>query len=157
MTKGNSSSLSQFPGAPSDLSLPLFEKNSSTDHAPGSLNDDSLVRAVITDAIKRCRKGREQIAEDMQRLLGVPVTARMIGSFTSESKELHRWPGAWDRAFCFATGDFRLLCCRVEAAGFHVITRAEAELLELGKEHLRRKRASENVELLEKRLLGVDL
>jgi hypothetical protein len=156
MKKGNSLH-SQFAADVSHLSLPLFEQNSSIVQAAGSLNDDSMVRSIITDAIKRCGKSREQVADEMQNLLAIPVTARMITSFTSESKELHRWPGAWDRAFCAATGDFRLLRCRVEAAGFHVITKAEAELLELGRQFLLQKRSAEQVAVLEKRLAGVQL
>lgn len=127
------------------------------DADPGSFNDDSLVRGVITASIKRSRKSREEIADRMAILLGVAVTARMLTSFTAESKELHRWPGAWDRAFCEATGDDTLLRCRVELAGFHVVNDTEFELLSLGREYLRQKRASEEVELLEKRLRGVAL
>jgi hypothetical protein len=138
-------------------SLPLFQQTSSIEPPPGSLNDDTLVRGIVTESIKRCQKSREQVADEMQRLLGVTVTARMITSFTSESKELHRWPGAWDRAFCIATGDFRLLRCRAEAAGFKVITEIEAELLELGRQYLRRKRADEEAAMLEKRLAGMEL
>jgi hypothetical protein len=139
------------------MSLPLFDQNSSIKPLPGSLNDDSLVRGLVTDAIKRSGKSREQIADEMQSMLAVPVKARMIASFTAESKELHRWPGAWDRAFCAATGDFRLLYSRVELAGYKVITQTEAELLDLGREFLREKRAAEHVALLEKRLSGVEL
>jgi len=139
------------------VALPLFAENSSTNALPGSLNDDSLVRETITDAIKRSGKSREQIADEMTRTLGLQVTARMISSFTSETKELHRWPGAWDRAFCAAVNDNRLLFCRVEKAGFRPIDAAECDLLELGREFLREKRARENVALLEKRLQGFDL
>jgi hypothetical protein len=139
------------------MSLPLFGESSSINSLPGSLNDDLLVREVITEAIKRSNKSREQIAEEMTRSLALSVTARMITSFTAESKELHRWPGAWDRAFCAAAGDTRLLFCRVEAAGYKVVDATEASLLDLGREYLRQKRAAEKVSMLERRLQGVDL
>ncbi len=150
---------SRFQSAASVLntSLPLFQENSSIQQRPGSLNDDSLVRGIITDAIKHCGKSREQIADEMQRLLAIQVTARMITSFTAESKELHRWPGAWDRAFCIATGDFRLLCCRVEAAGMKVITESESQLLEIGRQYLIQKRSEQSIALLERRMAGVEL
>ena len=154
--KAKSSQPQSPPPVPSE-SLPLFAKNFSIDIVPGSLNDDLLVRETITEAIKRSSKSREQIADEMTRTLGLAVTARMISSFTAESKELHRWPGAWDRAFCAAVGDNALLFCCVERAGFKVINSAEVDLLELGREFLRQKRASENVALLEKRLQGFDL
>lgn len=154
---GINSSRSQSSAGTSSVSLPLFDQRFSIDQLPGSLNDDSLVRGLISDAIKRSGKSREQIADEMQDALAVAVTARMIASFTAESKELHRWPGAWDRAFCAVTGDFRLLRCRVELAGYIVITQTESELLNLGREYLRQKRASENVALIERRLAGVEL
>lgn len=135
----------------------MFEQNSSSNVADGSLNDDLLVREVVTAAIKRSDKSREQIAEEMSRTLGVRVTARMLTSFTSESKELHRWPGAWDRAFCHAVKDTQLLVCRVERAGFWVIEKDEYDLLALGREYLRQKRASEKVALLERQLAGLEL
>jgi len=138
-------------------SLALFEHLSSIDVPPGSLNDDLTVREVVTEAIKRSGKSREQIAEEMSRTLGVPVSARMITAYTSESKELHRWPGAWDRSFCMAVQDNRLLFCLVELAGFRVIDSTEVDLLELGRETLRQERASEKAALLRKRLQGVEL
>jgi hypothetical protein len=156
MTTGNSSR-PQSAAILSPVSLPLFQEDSSINVPPGGLNDDLLVREVITESIKRSGKSREQIAEEMTRTLGIPVTARMITSFTSESKELHRWPGAWDRSFCMAVSDTRLLFCCVELAGFRVIDATEAELLDLGREYLRQKRSSEKVALLERRLQGVDL
>jgi hypothetical protein len=123
----------------------------------GTLNDESMVRAVVTASIKRSGKSREQIADEMTGLLGIAVTARMITAFTAECKELHRWPGGWDRAFCAATGDNRLLTCRVEAAGFRVITAEEEKLLELGRAYLRRKRAEKSMSAIEQDFDGVDL
>jgi len=127
------------------------------DATPGALNDDSMVRGIITDAIKRCGKSREQIADEMSDALALPVTARMIASFTAESKELHRWPGAWDRAFCQVTGDERLMVFRIERSGLHVINDSEKDLLELGRQFLIRNQADEQIALLQKRLHGVAL
>jgi hypothetical protein len=150
---------SRFQSCPDSVpkSLALFRKESASNCVPGALNDDLLVREVISDAIKRSEKSREVIADEMSRSLAIQVTARMISSFTAESKELHRWPGAWDRAFCAATGDTRLLFCRVELAGYHVIDDEEADLLELGREMLRQKRAAEKIAMLERGLQGMEL
>lgn len=147
----------QFSSSVTAKSLPLFQKNSGRDAAPGSLNDDSLTRRVITIGIKRSGKSREQIADAMSIYLGLKVTARMLACFTAESKELHRWPGAWDRAFCAATGDDALLKCRAEAAGYRLIRDDEIYLLELGRHFLRRKRADAEVEILERRLAGSEV
>lgn len=129
----------------------------SIDNTPGALNDDSLVRGIITSSIKQSGKSREQIAEEMSESLAVQVTARMITSFTAESKELHRWPGAWDRAFCQATGDHRLLIFRVERSGLHVINDDEHDLLELGRQYLLRNQADDQIVRLQRRLRGVAL
>ncbi len=124
---------------------------------PGSLNDDLLVRSVVTRSIKLSGKSRAHIADEMSELLALNVTERMITSFTAESKELHRWPGAWDRAFCHATGDNRLLYCRLQAAGLRVITQEEEKLLEIGRQYLRRKHAEKRISSLELDFDGVDL
>ena len=62
-----------------------------------------------------------------------------------------------DFAFCRATGDDRLLACRVEMAGMQVIDSEEADVLELGRQYLIRKHADEQIALLEARLRGVAL
>lgn len=93
----------------------------------------------------------------MTQLLGTRVTEKMLNAFTGESKQSHRWPAAWDRAFCRVTGDDVLLVCRVLAAGLFVITPEQKDLLELGCEYLRQQRANEKVASLEKRLAGVEL
>jgi hypothetical protein len=123
---------------------------------PGSLNDDLLVRSTISDTFRACDKSRAQIADLMSELLGVRVTEKMLNSYSSIAMQPNRFPAAWDRAFCHATGDDTLLRCRAELAGYQVITQQEGELLELGRQYLRRKRADEQAALLERRLMGVE-
>ena len=64
---------------------------------------------------------------------------------------------AWQCAFCRAVGSDLLLNAVVEAGGYKIIRNEEIQLLELGREFLRQKRASETISMLEKRLQGVDL
>ncbi len=130
-----------------------------TEHPPeaGSLNDGNMIRAIITEAIRKSPKSREEIGEEISRLVGERVSIRMLNSYTSEAAEQHRWPSQYTRAFCYVVEDWTLLRCIVERAGFHLITQAEGELLELGREYLKQKRASEQLQLLEKRLGGLDL
>jgi hypothetical protein len=135
-------------------SAPLFDRRSVTSQ---DFNDDALVRQAITRAIRACTKSREQIAEAMTVMLGTRVTVAMLNNFSAEAKQQHRWPAAWDRAFCQATGDDTLLVCRVQAAGLFVIDRTDFQLLELGREYLRQKRARERAEILEAGLRGVEL
>ncbi len=149
-----SSSRTQSAAENPTLSLPLFEQKNGNERA---LNDDSLVREILVSAIKSSGKSREQIADEMSVHLGVRVTERMITSFTAESKEFHRWPGAWDRAFCLSTHDDRLLRFRAELSGLKVIGQEESALLELGRQYLLQKRAAEKISQLERQLAEVQL
>jgi hypothetical protein len=133
----------------------LFEEASGV--VPGSLNDASVVRAALADAIRKCGKSRETLAEEMSRLTGTEVTVRRLNAFTAESREDYRFPAELARAFCAATGNYTLLRNQAEMAGFRVVTKTEFELLRLGREYLRQKRANDNVALIERSLQGVDL
>jgi serine/threonine protein phosphatase PrpC len=121
---------------------------------PGSLNDSHMIRAILVDAIRRCGKSREVIAEEMTYLVGREITERQLNGFTAESKEDYKFPAELDRAFCMVVGDTRLLTCRVERAGMHVITDDEKLLLELGRQHLRRNQAAEQIQIIERQLNG---
>lgn len=124
---------------------------------PGSLNDDLPIRAAVSSSIRRSDRSREQIAESMTEALGTRVTAVMLNTYTAASGSANRLPAAWVRAFCDAAGSDLLLEVLAEAAGYRLIRGEEIELLELGREWLRQKRASQQVEMLEKRLSGVEL
>jgi hypothetical protein len=121
------------------------------------MNDAALIRSIVADAIRKSSKSRAQIAEEMTYLVGREITERMLNGFTADSRDDYRWPAELDRAFCEATGDDRLLRCRVELAGYRVISQQEAEILELGRQYLMRQRAADNLAALEKRLGGVAL
>ncbi len=163
---GNSS-YQQHPAAASAMSLDKarqsFTPNQPTLFSdefppnPGSFNDENLVRSIITESITNSAKSRDQVADEMTLLVGSRVSIRMLNSYTSEAAEQHRWPTQYTRAFCYVVQDWTLLRCIVERAGFHMITRQEHELLELGREYLKQKRANDNVQLLEQRLRGVEL
>ncbi|HTV54151.1 MAG TPA: hypothetical protein VMI06_04470 [Terriglobia bacterium] len=114
-----------------------------------SCDDDSTVRGILTDAMRRCAKSRAQIADELSVLVGCPVTEGMLNAFTAQSRKGHRWPSAWDRAFCHVTGDLRLIREKVERAGFKVIDREDAEYLEIGKQYLAQKHAAEELSRLE--------
>jgi hypothetical protein len=127
------------------------------EHAPGSLNDVYLVRDVIRSSMKSSGLSRAAIADRMSFLSGMRVTERMLHAFTAASKEVHRFPSELERAFCAAVGDDQLLICRAQLNGHVFIDAAEAGLLELGREYLRQKRASEKIARLEAGLQGVEL
>lgn len=130
----------------------LFEQYDNV--APGSINDAAMVRAILTDSIKKSGKSRDEIAEIMSGLTGTEVTVRRLNAFTAESREDFRFPIELARAFCMATRDFALLRHLIEAAGFRVVTKTEFDVLRLGHEYLTHKRSAENMALLEARLTG---
>jgi hypothetical protein len=107
--------------------------------------------------MRRSEKSRDQVAEEITKLVGEKVTVRMLNSYTSEAAEQHRWPLQYTTALCFVLDDWTLLRAVVEKSGFYVITAAEKELLDLGAEYLKQKRASEKMDTLEKRLRGIEL
>lgn len=112
--------------------------------------DAMALRICITREIKRSKKSREQIAAEMSKSLNEKITARMITAFTADSKELHRWPGQYDIAFCEAVGNYRLLSERVKRAGFRMVGLNEERLIRIGK-------AWEQKTQAEKILAGVEL
>ena len=124
---------------------------------PGSFNDESVVRGIVTQVIRSNRKSREQIAEEMSFLLGDRITVRMLNSYTSEAAEQHRWPLQYTRAFCQVVEDWSLIRCITERSNLHLISDDETRLLDLGRQYLRRKRADAAIADLEKQLEGIDL
>jgi hypothetical protein len=124
---------------------------------PGSGLDASLVRTALVEAIRACGKSRAQLADEMSLLTGTEVTVRRLNAFTAASREDYRFPAELLRAFCFATGSFLLLRRLVEQSGFSMITLAERDLLNLGRECLKRDRSTKKVSMLKRRLEGFDL
>jgi hypothetical protein len=124
---------------------------------PGAFNDSELVRGVLMLAIKRSGKSRAQLADEITHLTGRELTEISLNKYTAPSRSDYRWPAELDRAFCYATGDDTLLRCRVELAGYLVITKEEAKLLDLGRQYLVRKRSAETIDMLERSLQGVEI
>jgi hypothetical protein len=122
--------------------------------APGSHNDAGLIRRVLVEAIRASGLSREQIADEMARLVGRRITARMLNGYTAESQEDALFPAELTRAFCSATGDDQLLRCMAELHGLHVIEAEDAELVALGRAFLQRTQADEKISFLERRLYG---
>ena len=77
----------------------------------------------------------------------------MLNSFTAESKENHRWPLAWTRAFCQVTGDWRLLRALTERAGYQLITTKQVRLLRLAEQLVARESSDRGLRLLLEQML----
>ena len=120
---------------------------------PGAGDDDAMVRAILTDTIKHCPKKRLQIAEELGAAVNRQITEAMLNSFTAESKENHRWPLAWTRAFCQVTGDWRLLRALTERAGYQLITTKQVRLLRLAEQLVARESSDRGLRLLLEQML----
>ena len=125
--------------------------------SPGCMDDAALVRETVARSIRKCHKSRSQIADEITRLTGRKLKEGSLNNFTARARSDYRWPAELDRAFAAVTGDDAILRCRAELAGYHLVDDGEYELLSLGREYLRQKRAGQQLELLAKRLAGVDL
>lgn len=99
----------------------------------GSFNVDARVRALLSDALKRCPVSREVVAGKMSELLGVEITKSQLDSWTAESKENHRFPFVYAAAFCEAAGDVEILRLTAELAGCYLLKGEDALLTELGR------------------------
>jgi len=160
MTKGSSSPNQSGAPAPS-LSLgnppqKIHNLQPRFDFDAASPNDDGLIRGVISQSVRFSEKSREQIAEEMAGLLGVRVTEKMLNTYSAESMIEYRLPAAWLRAFCYAVDSDALLRAIAQAGGYYLITAEEKGLLDLGREYLRQKRASEKIALIEAGLRGME-
>src|SRR6266704_98967 len=135
------------------MSMPKFEEkigqasidDPSDGVIPGSYDDDAVTRGLLVDAIRKCEKSREQIAERMSWLLARTVTASMLNDFTADSKQSHRFPFGWSRAFCESTGDWRLMHALADRSGFLLISKDDADVLTLGELVIQEQRARNEI------------
>ncbi|HKT25525.1 MAG TPA: hypothetical protein VJR04_13030 [Terriglobales bacterium] len=71
---------------------------------------DRRLRDLLAQSIRRSGKSREQIAEDMTRLLSPRrITPHMLNSWTAVTHDSWRFPAAYVLAFCEVTSDDTLL------------------------------------------------
>ena|SRR5437868_6873131 len=71
-------------------------------------DDDIRFRVLLSQSIRRSGKSREQIADDMARILNRPITARQLNQWSAVSHEAWRMPAIYVSAFCQAVGDNQL-------------------------------------------------
>lgn len=124
---------------------------------PGSMNDAGLVQQLVTLGMKRSGLSRAQIADRMCYLTGTPVTEAQLNNFSADSRPDVRFPLQFLRAFASAVGDDHLLTSIAALAGLHLVDETGLQLMELGREFLKEKRAAESRAAIETKLRGVDL
>ncbi len=69
------------------------------------ISPDTMLRRILSEAIKHSGKKREQIADEMTaELPGFRVTVPMLNDFTSLRKSAARFPATFVKAFCKVVG-----------------------------------------------------
>lgn len=97
----------------------------STDE-PGSLNMRATTRQAIYDSIKQCLLNRYEIAAKMSELLDQEVTKTMLDTWTSESKEGHRFPLEFGAALCKVTGCVKVFEVNTRPVGLFCVESPDA-------------------------------
>ncbi len=72
---------------------------------PGSLNISLRLREAISQALRRCKLSRSQVAAQMSKLTGNDISKTMLDAYTSASEEYHRFPAEWIPALVLVTGN----------------------------------------------------
>jgi hypothetical protein len=71
----------------------------------GKPADDSALRALLAQSVRRSGRSREQIADDLARALGREITVHMLNGWIAPGREGARMPASFVRTFCAVTGD----------------------------------------------------
>ncbi len=95
--------------------------------------DAQVIREELIVAVHGSLLSREEIAERMSALLGIPVTVRQLNGWTAESREDLRFPLQHLCAFCEVLEDWSLLRAVCGVAGFYLADKKDQVLMQLGK------------------------
>ncbi len=134
--------------------LGLFDVPKRPAETPGALNFSAELRAVLTEALKKCPRSRYEVAARMSELLGVEVTKFQLDSWTAESRDAWRFPFEYSAAFEAATETMVLQDLLARKRGCRVLVGADVLKAELGKLELQEAEIRERRRLLKKKLEG---
>lgn len=68
-------------------------------------SDDQTLRGLLAQSVRRSARSREQLADDLSRLLNRRITVNSINNWTAPGREVSLLPAAFVRAVCECTGD----------------------------------------------------
>ncbi|MBW1778800.1 MAG: hypothetical protein JRJ54_14625 [Deltaproteobacteria bacterium] len=95
------------------------------------LNIKEKLRQSLNAAIKSSPLTRGQIADEMTKIVGIPVTKTILYSWTAKSKTGWRIPAEYLPAFCQITGDYTPLKVLNEACDRVALSKADAVRCEI--------------------------
>jgi hypothetical protein len=134
--------------------LNLFGEGHESTPAPGSMDFNSRIRAVLKESIKQSPLSRCHLAAEMSDLSGRDISKMMMDSWTSPSHEQHRFPCELVPSFCIAAKDVRLVELLCEAIGGHFVPGREIVDLQLGRLAAQERRLREQKKRLLKSIGG---
>ena len=114
------------------LSLP-FMNAKSFEFRAGSFRRTEAVMEALKAVLKACFLSREQIADEMSRLLGENVSVNHIANWAAESKNGYRLPLEWAAAFSIVVNDNSVIKAAFEGSGINVLDDSEMAFFEIGK------------------------
>ncbi len=114
------------------MNLPLTNLKS-FDEAAGSYSRKSAVQEALRRTLRDCQLSREEIADEMTRLVNEKVTVSHIANWTAESKNGWRMPLEYAAAFYVITGDPGVVKAALAGSGIGVLDDRDYALFELGK------------------------
>lgn len=137
-----------MPKSKKDLSMAMAGQESFLDKIspaePESLNISLRLRDALSNALRKCKQSRYQIAAQMSELTGCDISKTMLDAYTADSKEYHRFPAEWIPAFKKTTGDDSVLKILAEGCESQIVSGkdllyAEAARIDRQIEDLKRK------------------
>lgn len=114
------------------MNLPLTNLRS-FDEAAGSYSRKSAVQEALRRTLRDCQLSREEIADEMTRLVSEKITVSHIANWTAESKNGWRMPLEYAAAFYVITGDTGVIKAALGGSGIGILDDRDYALFELGK------------------------
>lgn len=115
------------------LSLP-FMVSKSFDLSAGSCRRAEAVIEAVKITLKNCPLSREEIADEMSRLLSENITANHIANWAAESKNGWRMPLEYAAAFSVVTNDTKVIKAAFEGSGINILDDSEMVFYRIGKD-----------------------
>jgi hypothetical protein len=114
------------------LNLPLTNLRS-FDESAGKYRRKEAVQEALKRTLRNCQLSREEIADEMSRLVSEKITVTHIANWTAESKNGWRMPLEYAAAFYVVTGDPGVVKAALAGSGIGVLDDKDFALYELGK------------------------
>ena len=114
------------------LSLP-FMTSKSFEYSAGSFRQTEAVREALKETFSNSILSRDEIADEMSRLLSEKVTKNHLNNWTAESKNGWRMPLEYAAAFSMITNDSKVIKAAFAGSGINVLDDSEMAFYEIGK------------------------